>query len=92
MLAAHNVYLLSMALSIEELREILKPWTLIELTCKGPTPFDKKVGYAGKSSGDSFEFLQVTNEYEHFSNISAEPITRTHIILFTDVIKVVKRP
>jgi hypothetical protein len=81
-----------MAQSIDEIKAILKPWQLIELTCKDRSTFDRKVGYAGQSFADSFEFLQVTNEYEHFSNISADPQTRKHIILYKDVHTVKKYP
>jgi hypothetical protein len=78
--------------SIEEIKAILKPWVFIELTCTGASPFNKKNGYAGKSFADSFEFLEVTNGYEHFSNISADPETKTHIILYKDVISMKKHP
>jgi hypothetical protein len=81
-----------MAQPIEEIKAILKPWTLIELTSEGTSTFDGKVGYAGESFADSFEFLQVTNEFEHFSNASAEPKTRTHLILYTDVVSVKRYP
>lgn len=81
-----------MAQSPEEFKTILKPWALIELTCNGPVVFNKKVGYSGERFAESFEFWQVTNEYEHFSNISDPPETKTHLILYSDVISLKKLP
>lgn len=78
--------------TVEEIKAMLKPRALIQLTCKGPSSFDQKIGYVGECFADSFEFLQVTNEYEHFSNISAGPETRTHVILYQDVINLKNYP
>jgi hypothetical protein len=79
-----------MAQSTEEIRAILKPWQLVKLTSKGPVQFKGKKGYAGESYADSFEFKEVTNEYEHFSNVSDPPETTVHIIRYEDVISLSK--
>lgn len=79
-----------MAQSIEEIKKILAPWQLITLTCKGLVPFKEETGYAGASFVDTFEFKEVTNKYEHFSNVSDPPETRVHIIKFVDVINLTK--
>ena len=79
-----------MAQSIDEMRKLLRPWELVKLTCKGPDEFRGQTGYAAESFADAFEFKVVVNAYEHFSNISAPPETRTHLIRFADVITLEK--
>lgn len=79
-----------MAQSPEEIKAILKPWELIRLTCKGPVKFEAETGYAGESFTDTFEFKEITNQYEHFSNISDPPETKVHSIRYSDVIDLQK--
>lgn len=78
--------------SISEIKEILAPGQLIILTCKKPVRFNEETGYAGKNDEDSFEFLEVINKYEHFSNISDPPETKAHLIRYADVIALMKHP
>ncbi len=79
-----------MAQSIEEIRKILAPWQFITLSCKGPIAFKDESGYAGESFAETFEFREVTNKNEHFSNTSDDPITKIHVIRYTDVISLKK--
>ncbi len=79
-----------MAQSIEEIRALVTPWNLVYLTCKGPTPFDEEQGYALENFDDYFQFGEVLNKDEHFSNISDPPETKTHDIKYSDVITVRK--
>jgi hypothetical protein len=79
-----------MPLTISEIQSILKPWELVILTTKGTPAFNNKQGYAGKSFEENFEFHVVQNEYEHFSNISADPITKVLMIRYEDVVEIRK--
>lgn len=81
-----------MSQSIEEIKSILVPGLLVTLTCKGPFQFTRETGYAGESFADTFEFSEVTNKYEHFSNISDPPETKVHIIRYKDVLNLEKHP
>lgn len=42
--------------SIEEIKKLITPWNLIELSCKGPVSFNKETGYAGARFEETFEF------------------------------------
>jgi hypothetical protein len=64
--------------------DFLTPWNLIRLTSSKPV-FNEKQGYVGKVFKDAFEFEEVMNLYEHFSNISDPPILKTHHINFADI-------
>lgn len=76
--------------TISEIKSILKHWTLVILTTNGPHVYNEKQGYAGESFDEDFEFHVVKNEYEHFSNISADPITQVYIIRYEDVVEIKK--
>lgn len=79
-----------MAQSIEEIKSFLGPWRLVKLTTKGRHGFKDETGYAGAVFDDSFEFKEVLNKTEHFSNISDPPELKGHIIKYTDVILIRK--
>jgi hypothetical protein len=76
-----------MPLPIDQIKKLLTENSSVTLTCSGPSPFENEIGYIGQVFEDSFEFLQVTNKYEHFSNISAEPKLRANVIEFAHVIQ-----
>ncbi len=67
-----------------EFKQFLKPWNLIRLTSSKPA-FKAKQGYVGAIFEDAFEFEEVTNPYEHFSNISDPPMLKTHRVNLSDV-------
>lgn len=75
-----------MAQSFEEIKSIIAPWQFVTLTCKGPVPFNNEPGYAWKAYDDYFEFREVLNKNEHFSNTSDDPETKIHVIKYSDVI------
>lgn len=62
----------------------LRTGKCVRLFCKRPK-FKGAVGYIGAVKADEFEFDEVTNGYEHFSNISDPPIVKTHVIKLSDV-------
>lgn len=72
-------------MNANEIRSLLREGEFLRLTCSGPVVFRQESGYCGTVHDDHFEFLQVTNKYEHFSNISDPPKTRSHEIAFGDV-------
>jgi len=67
-----------------EFKQFLKPWNMIRLTSRKPL-FEAKLGYVGAVFDDAFDFEEVTNPYEHFSNISDPPILKTHRVTEHDV-------
>lgn len=81
-----------MPLSVSKIKEILAPWRLIILTSKGAIRFKRETGYAGEMTDQGFEFLEVTNKDDHFSNISAPPETKIHRIRYEDVVDLERHP
>lgn len=67
----------------EEILAKLKRNDYIRLSTSRHTPGGD--GYVGDIFEDRFEFLVVTNKYEHFSNISAPAETIPYIIPFKDI-------
>jgi hypothetical protein len=65
----------------------LRTGKCVRLFCKQP-PFHGAIGYVGAVKADVFEFDEVINGYEHFSNVSDPPIVKTHVIKLSDVIDV----
>jgi hypothetical protein len=61
---------------------------LIRLTTSGSEAFVDHQGYVGEVTDHDFEFLVVTNAYEHFSNISADPQFRIYRIPKSDIVNI----
>lgn len=72
----------------EFIKQRLRKGEAVRLTSKGPVIFQKETGYCGEVFEDRFEFKEVLNGYEHFSNISDHAQTKTHVIRFEDVVEV----
>jgi hypothetical protein len=72
----------------ERWANIIEPGRYICLTCSGDSPMTGTSGYVGDVSDDSFDFGEVMNAYEHFSNISADPVLKNQRVRFADVVKV----
>jgi len=67
-----------------EFDKFLKQGSLIRLTSSSPV-FEGNLGYVGAVFDDAFDFDEVTNAYEHFSNISDPAILKTHRVSLSDV-------
>ncbi len=67
-----------------EFGKFIKPGNLIRLTSSNPV-FKGDLGYVGAVFDDAFDFDEVTNAYEHFSNISDPAILKTHRVNLSDV-------
>ena len=74
-----------MAQSLEEIKSVIAPWQFATLTCKGPVPVNDEPGYR-KSHDDYFEFREVLNKNDHFSNTSDLPEKKTDSIKYSDLI------
>jgi len=75
------------AISNSPFRDLLKTGKHIHLTSSNPA-FKEKGGYVGEVLENSFEFNEVTNAYEHYSNISDPPIFRTHMVQLKDILHI----
>jgi hypothetical protein len=75
-------------MSHERWADLVRPGSCIWLTCKGDPPGTERAGYVGAVSDLTFEFGEVMNSYEHFSNLSADPELRHEHIRFADVVTV----
>jgi hypothetical protein len=60
----------------------------VRVTCKGDPEGSARVGYVGVVSELSFVLGVVMNSYEHFGNLSEDPVLRNESIAFADVVLV----
>ena len=73
-------------MSANRFAHLIQKGKCLRLICRDD-PGTTQIGYVGTVREDSFEFGVVTNDYEHFSNISAPPDLQNRDVKFADVLK-----